>query len=976
MKREGGSVSWTAPQQCKRSRLCVSTVGSQDSRLRLVLHFRGTSSSLTPPKTVDTTPGSLKKSSLTRPEVQHGKKKSCLDRKVNGKIFKMPKVDSKGKSDAKKKQIQQKSLLLTTSKTVETAPGSLKKTSLTRPEGEHGKKSCLDKQINGKIFKTPQVENEDKSDDKKIPTQQKSLLLTLSKHADTGDTERTYSDYNTTHCRQTKNIVATCRETSRRDHRNSEVARSTKTIVKHNGFQTPKKFSPHLDTRNPRKPGVKRTPKQATYHKVTHHSSSHCSGPVEESDGNTIKSEQKPLLQEFSHVGVETAVEDSRHSKWYVSPISGTRSGGKQIKGLEEKRFNQEVELTKVKTIPAERKRCNQEVELTKVKTVSEVQDVKVAKAKTMSAERKRCNQDVKLTKAKTVSAIQDCLFPTCPWELDNDSNTDVATQKLNPSSDRKETKEEQAEEEDKQETVCYDQQLSKVQLPAGKLQGKTYKRTIEPKVHHKNISCAKAEVAAMLPSSSTTCASDAKPSRCDVEVLKKKAKSNELNRKEEAKTLQTQSSLAVNCEIDKVVCPDTCTNIRKTQKQQDLVDSGTESDSIVCLDTNSRTQEQQDSGDIRHVKTIHVNRSENSVQSNEAVADTSVNINSKECAKRSPEQIKTVNCLRAKGHKIEEAGGATRHENTSETGRSKKGKSPKKGQEKSAGKSPEGVIINCASLHEQQRLQKDWCKEENIVETLQNKLVIAKDCDNTRDFNRPIRSADTSDIIDDVISSTQNGPITERKDSSEDVSPVPDRMKQTAVPVNSPRKFDLEVADLVTLAPQEWLNDNVINGYFELLAEVRPDVYCFNTFFYTQLCRKGYQGVKRWTKKVQIFEKSLLLVPLHLGNHWCLAEVSVADKLLFLYDSRGGAYPTCLQRLVSYLCCEAKERGEADFTWGWGGHCKEDIPVQETSGDCGVFVCQYARCIVEGRRIDFSQDDITELRCHMTQELLQHKLL
>eukprot|EP00058_Branchiostoma_floridae_P007438 XP_002592926.1 hypothetical protein BRAFLDRAFT_275692 [Branchiostoma floridae] len=200
--------------------------------------------------------------------------------------------------------------------------------------------------------------------------------------------------------------------------------------------------------------------------------------------------------------------------------------------------------------------------------------------------------------------------------------------------------------------------------------------------------------------------------------------------------------------------------------------------------------------------------------------------------------------------------------------------------------------------------------------------------------------------------------------------------MKQAAAPVNSPRKFDLEVADLVTLAPQEWLNDNVINGYFELLAEVRPDVYCFNTFFYTQLCRKGYQGVKRWTKKVQIFQKSLLLVPLHLGNHWCLAEVAVQDKLLFLYDSRGGAYPTCLQRLVSYLCCEAKEREEEDFTWGWGGHCKEDIPVQETSGDCGVFVCQYARCIVEGRRIDFSQDDITELRCHMTQELLQHKLL
>ncbi|XP_035693874.1 uncharacterized protein LOC118428016 [Branchiostoma floridae] len=290
MKREGGSVPWTSPQQCKRSRLCVSTVGSQDSRLRLVLHFRGTSLPLTTLQTVESTPGSLKKTSLARPEVGH-RKKSCLDRKVNGKIFKTPKVDSKGKSDAKKKETQQKSSSPTTSETVETAPGSLEKISLARPEVEHGKKSCLDKTINGKIFKTPQVENRSKSDAKKKPTQQKylslttsqtventpgslkktslatpevehgkksfpdnqingkicktpkvqnrdngdakkrstqqkSLLLTLSKHADTGDTERTYLGRNSTHCSQTKNIEATCRETSRQDHRNSEIARS------------------------------------------------------------------------------------------------------------------------------------------------------------------------------------------------------------------------------------------------------------------------------------------------------------------------------------------------------------------------------------------------------------------------------------------------------------------------------------------------------------------------------------------------------------------------------------------------------------------------------------------------------------------------------------------------------------------------------------------------------------------------------
>ncbi|CAH1245657.1 SENP5 [Branchiostoma lanceolatum] len=252
----------------------------------------------------------------------------------------------------------------------------------------------------------------------------------------------------------------------------------------------------------------------------------------------------------------------------------------------------------------------------------------------------------------------------------------------------------------------------------------------------------------------------------------------------------------------------------------------------------------------------------------------------------------------------------------------------------------------------------------------------ISKHCDNTEDSIGPIKLADTSDIIDDVIRPKE--PIKEDfANRAKDVGPDHVRMKQAAATASSPRKLDLEVTDLVTLAPQGWLNDNVLNGYFELLAEGRPDdLYCFNTFFYTQLCRKGYQGVKRWTKKVQIFQKTLLLVPLHLGNHWCLAEVAVQDKLLYLYDSQGGDNLTCLQRLVSYFCCEAQERGEENFTWGWDGHCREDIPVQETSSDCGVYVCQYARCIVEGWPIDFRQDDITELRCHMTQELLKHKLL
>ncbi|NXX51481.1 SENP1 protease, partial [Tricholaema leucomelas] len=82
---------------------------------------------------------------------------------------------------------------------------------------------------------------------------------------------------------------------------------------------------------------------------------------------------------------------------------------------------------------------------------------------------------------------------------------------------------------------------------------------------------------------------------------------------------------------------------------------------------------------------------------------------------------------------------------------------------------------------------------------------------------------------------------------------------------------------DIQTLNNLNWLNDEIINFYMNLLMERSkekglPAVHAFNTFFFTKLKTAGYQAVKRWTKKVDIFSVDLLLVPIHLGVHWCLA--------------------------------------------------------------------------------------------------------
>ena len=47
---------------------------------------------------------------------------------------------------------------------------------------------------------------------------------------------------------------------------------------------------------------------------------------------------------------------------------------------------------------------------------------------------------------------------------------------------------------------------------------------------------------------------------------------------------------------------------------------------------------------------------------------------------------------------------------------------------------------------------------------------------------------------------------------------------------------------------------------------------------------------MKRWTRKVDIFSFDLILVPVHLGMHWCLATIDLKRKAVFYYDSSSRA--------------------------------------------------------------------------------------
>lgn len=192
-----------------------------------------------------------------------------------------------------------------------------------------------------------------------------------------------------------------------------------------------------------------------------------------------------------------------------------------------------------------------------------------------------------------------------------------------------------------------------------------------------------------------------------------------------------------------------------------------------------------------------------------------------------------------------------------------------------------------------------------------------------------------------------------------------------------------ITVRDLKTLRPPNWLNDEVINFYFELLSQRSkensnlPRLHIFNTFFYPKLKSSGYDSVKRWTRKIDIFSYDLILIPIHLGIHWCCAEINFKEKSIFYYDSLHNNNKACLKLLLEYVFEEYKDKKGAVFdSENWTLFSPKNIPCQQNGYDCGVFTCIFAEYRSRNADFTFSQKNMNYFRDRISYEIIKGLLL
>ena len=191
---------------------------------------------------------------------------------------------------------------------------------------------------------------------------------------------------------------------------------------------------------------------------------------------------------------------------------------------------------------------------------------------------------------------------------------------------------------------------------------------------------------------------------------------------------------------------------------------------------------------------------------------------------------------------------------------------------------------------------------------------------------------------------------------------------------------IQVTVEKLQCLRDREWLNDEVINFYFDMLndlsASSKKTSYLWNSFFWLKLSSDGngynYKAVQRWTsrKRIDIFNFERILVPMNIGkNHWALGVVELKERCIKYYDSLSPhtVHASFAEYIIRYLEDEFRDKRKdqpcPDFL-GTFTTCLVDPPQQRNGYDCGVFTCMNAECITAGRYwIDFDQSMIPEMR-------------
>ncbi|KAL3504011.1 hypothetical protein ACH5RR_033852 [Cinchona calisaya] len=210
---------------------------------------------------------------------------------------------------------------------------------------------------------------------------------------------------------------------------------------------------------------------------------------------------------------------------------------------------------------------------------------------------------------------------------------------------------------------------------------------------------------------------------------------------------------------------------------------------------------------------------------------------------------------------------------------------------------------------------------------------------------------------------------------------------------------------DVDLLQPDTFVNDTIIDFYIKylkdkMLPEKKQRFHFFNSFFFRKLAdldkypsgsfdgRAAFLRVHKWTRKVNLFEKDFIFIPVNHNYHWSLLVICHPGEVANFRDEDGqklarvpcilhmdsirGTHVDLKDRIQSYLWEEWKERQKEtseDISSKFSNlrFVSLELPQQQNSYDCGLFLLHYVEQFLEEDPANISPFKITPLSVFLT---------
>jgi hypothetical protein len=193
-------------------------------------------------------------------------------------------------------------------------------------------------------------------------------------------------------------------------------------------------------------------------------------------------------------------------------------------------------------------------------------------------------------------------------------------------------------------------------------------------------------------------------------------------------------------------------------------------------------------------------------------------------------------------------------------------------------------------------------------------------------------------------------------------------------------------------LDSNKWLNDEVINEFLRLVNNLDDEAFIFTSFFHTAFREGGFKRVKNYYKKYNLLDFRELYIPVHKNDHWFLImlngtelvaidpfnypQSNKKERMILLEKNKKAHLRGLIQLEKMYFKPLFASRNKQFTPLSFRVRVPPEIPAQNNSWDCGVFLATFVKYLVLKKEFDFDTQSMIGIRKTMKIELEKGKLI